>query len=160
MQTEQKIAKILSQSKKTLAIAESCTGGLLANRLTDIPGSSAFFWLGIIAYDNKAKTKLLKIPSVIIKKHGAVSLEVARLMAQNVRKILRTDLGIGITGIAGPTGGTRTKPVGLVFIAVASKQKALAHQFIFKGSRSAIKAQASQKAMELLIKNMLLLSHV
>ena len=150
MRIEQKIAKILVAKKNTLSIAESCTGGLLAHRLTNRGGSSTFFWLGIIAYDNKAKLKLLKVPASIIKKHGAVSLPVVKLMAQNVRKILPTDWGIGITGIAGPSGGTRTKPVGLVYIAVAGKQKTLAEQFHFKGQRLATKTQAVDKALEML----------
>ncbi|MBI3602253.1 MAG: CinA family protein [Candidatus Omnitrophica bacterium] len=158
MRIEQKIAKILLTKQNTLAIAESCTGGLLAHRFTNIPGSSAFFWLGIIAYDNKAKVKLLKIPPLIIKKHDAVSLPVVKFMAQNVRKILNTHWGIGITGIAGPakggsgpSGGTNTKPVGLVYIAVASRQKTLANQYYFKGTRLAIKNQAANKALEILL---------
>lgn len=150
MRTEQKIAKILLKKNKTLAIAESCTGGLLAHCLTNISGSSAFFWLGLIAYDNQAKVKLLKISPVIIKKYGAVSFSVAKLMAQNVRKILNTSFGISITGIAGPSGGTKTKPVGLVFIAVASKQKVLTQQFHFKGPRLSVKKQAADKALEML----------
>ncbi len=151
MRIEEKITKILSNQKKTLAIAESCTGGLMANRLTNISGSSAFFWLGIIAYDNQAKVKLLKIPPLTIKKYGAVSFPVVKLMAKNVQKILNTDLGISITGIAGPSGGTKDKPVGLVFIAVANQQKVLSRQFYFKGSRLSIKDQAAQKALEMLL---------
>ena len=152
MPSKQKIARILLIKGQTLSIAESCTGGLLANQLTNISGSSAFFWLGIIAYDNKAKVKILKIPPSIIKKHGAVSLPVAKLMAQNVRKILNTDFGIGITGIAGPKGGTKDKPVGLVFIAVASKKEEILEKCHFKGSRLSIKAQAAQKALKMLLK--------
>lgn len=149
MHTEEKIAQVLLHQKKTLAIAESCTGGLLANRFTNISGSSGFFWLGIIAYDNKAKIKLLKVPSPIIKKHGAVSLAVVKLMAGNVRKILDTDYGIGITGIAGPSGGTKAKPVGLVFIAVASRGEIAAQECHFKGSRLSIKNQACEKALKM-----------
>ncbi len=152
MRAEQKLSKILLNKGQTIALAESCTGGLLANRFTNIPGSSLFFWLGIIAYDNKAKVNLLKISPNIIKKHGAVSLPVAKLMAQNVRKILNTDFGIGITGIAGPTGGSKNKPVGLVFIALANKQKTILSQCHFKGSRISIKTQAVNKALEMLIK--------
>ena len=151
MRSEQKLAKILTNKSQTVAIAESCTGGLVANRLTNIPGSSAFFWLGIIAYDNKAKISLLKIPTTLIKKHGAVSLPVVKLMAENVRKILNTDLGVGITGIAGPTGGSKLKPVGLVFIAVANKKKTLIEEYHFKGSRLSIKTQAVNKALKMLL---------
>ncbi|MEI7998038.1 MAG: CinA family protein [Candidatus Omnitrophota bacterium] len=150
MRSEKKITEILLTQNKTLAIAESCTGGLLANRLTNISGSSSFFWLGIIAYDNRAKIKILKVPSRVIQKHGAVSLPVVKLMARNVRKILNTDFGIGITGVAGPSGGTKTKPVGLVFIAVDSKRHVLSKQFQFKGTRLSIKTQAANKALEML----------
>lgn len=150
MQKELKIAKKLLAQNKTIAIAESCTGGLLTNRLTNISGSSSFFWLGIVAYDNTAKVKLLNIPPSIINKHGAVSLPVVKLMAQRVRRILNTDFGVGITGIAGPTGGTKTKPVGLVFIAVANKEKNFCQKFILKGSRLKIKKQAADKALDLL----------
>jgi nicotinamide-nucleotide amidase len=152
MRIDQKIAKILIHKGQTLAIAESCTGGLLGNQLTDIPGSSAFFWLGIIAYDNKAKTKALRVPPALIKKHGAVSLEVATVMANNVRQILNTHFGVSITGIAGPTGGSALKPVGLVFIAVSSKQQTIQQEYRFKGSRLSIKKQAAQKALHLLLK--------
>src|ERR1700685_1548338 len=107
MRLEQKILKKFISNKKTLAIAESCTGGLIGDRLTNIPGASAFFLMGIIAYDNAAKSKILSIPPALLKKHGAVSAPVAKLMAHNVRKILKTDLGLGVTGIAGPTGGTK-----------------------------------------------------
>jgi len=151
MRTEEKIAKILLKQNKTIAIAESCTGGLLANRLTNVSGASAFFWLGLIAYDNKAKIKLLNIPATLIKEHGAVSLPVAELMAQNVLKILNTHLGVSITGIAGPSGGTKAKPVGLVFIAVADQKKVLSRQFLFNGPRLSIKNQAANKALEMLL---------
>jgi len=152
MQTYQKKVKILLPKNTSIAIAESCTGGLLANTLTNISGASSFFWLGIIAYDNRAKTKLLKIPTALIVKHGAVSRPVAALMAKNVRQLLDTDLGIGITGIAGPTGGSKLKPVGLVYIAVASRRRTRTHAFHFKGSRLAVKKQAVQEAIDLLIK--------
>lgn len=150
MRTDQTIAKLLLKKKQTIAVAESCTGGLLSHRLTNIGGSSKFFWLGITVYDNKAKIKLLKIPTSILKKHGAVSHAVATLMAQNVRKILNTDFGIGITGIAGPSGGSKLKPVGLVFIAVASKNDIITQEFHFEGQRLSIKNQAATKALEML----------
>lgn len=132
-------------------MAESCTGGLLTNRLTNIPGASTILKLGIIAYSPSAKKKLLKVPSLIIKKYGTVSLPVAQLMAQNVRKILSTTWGIGITGIAGPRGSTQTKPLGLVYIAVAGRQKTVARQYHFKGSRLAIKNQAANQALKMLL---------
>jgi PncC family amidohydrolase len=151
MHLDSKTSKILLRQHKTIAVAESCTGGLLCDSLTNIPGASSFFWLGIIAYDNQAKVKLLKVPSSVIKKHGAVSLEVAKLMAQNIRKILKTDLGVGITGIAGPLGGTAAKPVGRVYIAVANAKSTVAQKFQFKGSRLSIKNQAAQQAMRQLM---------
>ena len=152
MRLEQKVLKKFIQRAKTLAIAESCTGGLIGDRLTNMAGASAFFLLGIIAYDNAAKTKILGVPSVLFKKYGAVSKPVASAMAQGVRKILKTDYGLGLTGIAGPGGATRTKPVGLVFIAVSTKQKTIVKKFLFKGTRLAIKKEAAQAALKMLAK--------
>lgn len=152
MRTEQKAAKNLLSHKKTIAIAESCTGGLLAHTLTNVPGASAFLMLGIIAYDNKAKTQLLKIPASLIKKNGAVSAPVAERMAAHARKILNTDIGIGITGIAGPGGGSTLKPVGLVFIGLSTRQGHAVYAYRFRGSRLMIKKQAVNKALDLLLK--------
>lgn len=104
-------------------MAESCTGGLLSNLLTQIPGSSKYFILGVVAYSNQAKENILKIPRDIIVKKGAVSKNVAELLAKAVRLMAKTDFGIGITGTAGPTGGSREKPVGTVFIAIDTKNK-------------------------------------
>src|ERR1700679_1104780 len=115
MRLEEKVFKKFTQSHQTLSIAESCTVGLIGDCLTNVPGASAFFLLGIIAYDYAAKTKILGVPSALLKKHGAVSSPVARAMAQNVRKILKTSYGLSVTGIAGPSGGSKNKPVGLVF---------------------------------------------
>lgn len=150
MPAEEKIAKLLIKSKTTLSIAESCSGGLLSNRLTNIPGSSKFFTLGIIAYSNQAKIKLLKIPSKILKNYGAVSAECARLMAVNIKKIASSDIGLSITGIAGPSGGSKRKPIGLVFIALSFNKKTICEKFKFKGSRLQIKKQAADKALELI----------
>jgi len=150
MQLEEKILNKFTQSKKTLGIAESCTGGLIADHLTNIPGASAFFLLGIIAYDNAAKTKLLKVPSTLIQKHGAVSAQVAKVMAQGVRKILKTDYGLSVTGIAGPGGGSKNKPVGLVFIAFSSPTQTFVQQFLFKGNRLEIKKKAAKTALKML----------
>ena len=152
MRLEQKILKKFIHRAQTLAIAESCTGGLIGNRLTNIAGASAFFLLGIIAYDNASKTKILGVPPALIKKHGSVSIQVARAMAQGVRKILKTDYGLGLTGIAGPGGAGKSKPVGLVFISVSTKQKTTVKKFLFKGNRHAIKKQAAQTALKMLAK--------
>jgi len=152
MQPEQKVFKKFTQRGQTLAIAESCTGGLIGDRLTNMPGASAFFLLGVIAYDNAAKTKILGVPSVLIKKHGAVSSPVAKAMAQGVRQILKTDFGLSVTGIAGPSGGSKDKPVGLVFIAVSTQQKTIVKKFLFEGNRLAIKNTAAQTALKMLAK--------
>ena len=151
MSLEQKVFQKFIHNRKTLAIAESCTGGLISNLLTNVAGSSEFFLLGIIAYANGAKTKILKIPPTLLKKHGAVSSNVAAAMAQGVRRILKTDYGLGVTGIAGPGGGSKSKPVGLVFIAV-SGPKTIVKKFHFKGSRLEIKKQAAQTALKMLAK--------
>ena len=146
---EEKIAKLLTRKQKTLSIAESCTGGLLANRITNVPGSSGFFQLGLVVYSNKAKIKLLRIPKNAIVKYGAVSQKVAQSMATSVRKLVGSDFGIAITGIAGPTGATKDKPVGLVYVALCSKNKTLCYKFLFKGTRTAIKSLAATKTLQL-----------
>ncbi len=146
----QQVHKILTAKNKTLAIAESCTGGLASSLLTKIPGSSKYFILGIVTYHNRSKEKILKIPHKILATKGAVSKETATLMARNIKKIAKTDFGIGITGIAGPSGGTINKPVGTVFIAVNSKNKTTCKKFVFSGSRNQIQLAAALKALELL----------
>ncbi len=152
MHLEYKILKKFTQNGETLALAESCTGGLIGNLLTNVPGASAFLVLGIIAYDNTAKILLLGISPSLLKKHGAVSAQVASAMAINVRKILKTDYGLGITGIAGPGGSSPQKPVGLVFIAISNKKKTKIKKLLFKGNRLAIKKQAAQTALKMLAK--------
>ena len=142
--------KYLIRSGKTLATAESCTGGILSSLLTQLSGSSQYFILGAVTYSNQAKENILKIPSSIIAKNGTVSKNVACLMANNIRHIAKTDLGIGITGIAGPTGATPNKPIGTVFIAVADKNKTICKKFIFRGNRASIRKQSALKALELL----------
>lgn len=151
MLPEEKLLKALEAKKRTLSLAESCTGGLLANRLTNIPGSSKVFLLGIIAYANSAKCRLLKIPEKIIQSYGAVSSPTARLMAGSARRLAKADLAAGITGIAGPGGATKNKPAGTVFIAVSSGKKSIVKKFFFKGSRLRIKKQAADKAIEMLL---------
>ncbi len=151
MQLSKKIASLLIRQKKTLSAAESCTGGLLAHTLTNIPGSSAFFHLGIIAYDDAAKVKLLKIPTKTLGVHGAVSRPVARLMAQNVRNILKTNLGVGITGIAGPGGASKSKPIGLTHIAVSDGKTTVCREFRFHGTRASNKSKAVQAALRLVL---------
>ncbi len=151
---------VLMEAKKlkTIAVAESCTGGLLSSTITDVSGSSAYFKMGIVAYSNEAKEKLLGVSFRHCEgaKHpkqsqecDAVSKRVAIAMAKGVRCLAGTDIGVGITGIAGPTGGTKEKPVGLVYIAVATGSKTIAKEFHFKGPRKKIKLQAVKAALTL-----------
>lgn len=146
------VAKILAQKKKTLSIAESCTGGLLSHSLTNIPGSSKFFLLGLIPYHSRFKTSLLNIPKKILQLKGAVSEEVGRLMAKNIRKLTKASFGLSITGIAGPAGAIPAKPTGLVYIGVTSSKKSISRKFLFKGSRLSVKKQAAYAALALLLK--------
>ncbi len=148
---EKTIARVLTNKKLTLALAESCTGGLVADSLTNIPGSSKYFILGIVAYSNEAKVKLLNIPGDILKQHGAVSKETALMLAQNVKRLGQTDVGLGITGIAGPGGATPSKPVGLVFIAVSLGHYNYFKKFNFSGNRLKIKRSAKDAALHLLL---------
>ena len=150
MTRAEKTANLLKKSKKTLAIAESCTGGLLAHQLTNIPGSSQFLKAAVIAYSNEAKTKLLKVPGPTIHQFGAVSAQTAMAMAQGARNLLRADYGISITGIAGPGGGSKAKPVGLTYIAVATTLETLCLKCQFTGSRLKIKSAAASEALRLL----------
>ena len=145
-----KIHSLLIKKRKTLATAESCTGGLLSKLLTDLPGSSKYFLLGLVTYGINAKEYVLKIPGKLIKTKGAVSKEVALQMARKVRNAAKADFGIGITGIAGPSGGTVQKPVGTVFIAVSSRDKKICQGFNFTGNRTIIRKKAALKALELL----------
>ena len=144
------IHRLLTQKQKTLATAESCTGGELSRLLTSLAGSSRFFILGVVAYHNRAKNEVLKIPSRLIIKNGAVSKAIASSMAQNIRRLAGSDLGLGITGIAGPTGGAPAKPVGTVFIAVSSPDKTICRKFLFSGSRAAIRKKSALKTLQLL----------
>lgn len=150
MKISSQIHKILVNNGKTVSVAESCTGGLLSKLLTELSGSSNYFILGVVAYNNKVKESVLKIPGKIILKNGAVSAEVAKRMAKAVKRIAKTDFGIGITGIAGPTGGSIEKPVGTVFIAVTNKNRVICKKFRFSGSRNMIRNKAALKALELL----------
>ncbi len=149
MKTSLRLAHLLISAHKTVATAESCTGGLIAHTLTNVPGSSNWFKGGVISYANEAKTVFLGVPAPLIKDHGAVSAAVAKAMAQGARKRFKTDFAIATTGIAGPGGGTPSKPVGLVFIAFASAKKIIVKKFIFKGTRLSIKDQTLQKALRM-----------
>ena len=144
------VGKMLARGKKTLAIAESCTGGLIANRITNVSGSSKYFKMAIVAYSNEAKVNLLGVSKDKIKKYGAVSKQVALDMAKGVKRLSKADVGLGITGIAGPKGATKKKPVGLVYIAVAGDRIKTVKKCLFIGSREEIKLQASIAALNLI----------
>ncbi len=144
------IHKLLIKKQKTLAVAESCTGGLAGAMLTSLSGSSRYFLLGITAYQDLIKQNVLKIPAAVISRKGAVSEEVAQAMARSVRKIARADFGIGITGIAGPTGAAPNKPVGTVWIAVSGRNSTISRVFLFRGNRSRVREQAALKSLTLL----------
>ena len=134
----------------TVATAESCTGGLLAERLTEVPGSSKYFIEGVVSYANDAKTRTLGVESMLLMEHGAVSAPVAEAMAAGIRKRADTDFGLAITGIAGPSGGTEEKPVGTVFIAISSEAGTESKKLKFPGDRHLIRWRASQAALEML----------
>ena len=144
------VGKLLKARGKTVATAESCTGGLLGHRLTNVPGSSDYFVEGIIAYSNAAKTDELQVPADHLRKFGGVSSQVAKAMASAIRARARSSYGLAITGIAGPSGGTEEKPVGLVFAALAAEQSVDVVKNQFLGNREQIKFQASQKALDML----------
>jgi PncC family amidohydrolase len=144
------IHRLLIRKSITLAVAESCTGGLLSKLLTDLGGSSRYFIFGAVVYSNKAKSLILDIPNTLIAKEGAVSASVAALMAGRIRKLAHTDFAIAITGIAGPGGGSKTKPVGTVFIAVEGKSKKICKKFNFKGNRASVRKRSALKSLELL----------
>jgi nicotinamide-nucleotide amidase len=152
---EEVVGRLLSKQGKTLAVAESCTGGLLSHRLTNVPGSSEYFLEGFITYGNQAKIQDLDVPEALIQNHGAVSAEVARAMAAGVRQRARSSFGLAITGIAGPTGGTAEKPVGLVYTALAWEGGVDLNKNVFLGKREQIKFQSSQKALDMLRRRLL-----
>ncbi len=143
----QELGQRLCECSLTISIAESCTAGGLAHEITRVPGASAYFLGGVIAYDNAVKTGLLGVPESTLTRFGAVSGEVAEAMASACRRLLETDIGISITGIAGPGGGTPEKPVGLVFIAVAGEAAVRSRRFNFSGSRDEVRSQATDAAL-------------
>jgi PncC family amidohydrolase len=149
---EERIGELLTRRGLTLAVAESCTGGLLGHRVTNVSGSSAYFQGGVISYSNEIKERILGIPHQTLVQHGAVSGETALAMAREARRLLRTDIAVSVTGIAGPTGGTPEKPVGLVYIGLAAEGTELCERHIWEGDRSENKELSAQAALELLLK--------
>jgi nicotinamide-nucleotide amidase len=146
---EEVVGKLLLDKKKKIAVAESCTGGMIGARLTNISGSSQYFERGVITYSNQAKTELLGVPGEVIEKHGAVSEEVALLMAEGVRRLAKTDFGLSVTGIAGPTGGMPQKPVGLVYIGLAHEKGSAAKKFLFGENRNSNRERSTQAALNM-----------
>ena len=148
----QKVAKILKKKKIKISFAESCTGGLLSSSITSISGSSKVFTIGLVTYSNQSKINILKIPKKIIKKHGAVSYETCLYMVKNLNKIAKTNISVSITGVAGPKGGTKKKPVGLVFIGIKKGNKTLVKKYIFKNKkRISIQRATVNKALNLIL---------
>jgi len=146
-----KVSFYLKNQGLTIATAESCTGGLIAHNLTNISGSSVYFDRGIIAYSDTAKKELLGVPEKILQKFGAVSEQTAKAMAIGARRHSHVDIGISTTGIAGPTGGTKEKPVGLVYIGLATSKKVIAQRFLFSGDRLQNKENTCAAALGMLI---------
>jgi len=146
---EEIVGYYLQMRNAKLAVAESCTGGMIAERITSVPGSSRYFLGGAVVYSNDLKTLFADIPPLMLEAHGAVSKEVALALAENIRDICKADIGVGVTGVAGPAGGTEEKPVGLVYVAVTDGQKQEVVQRRFPGDRERIRRWASQQALDL-----------
>lgn len=149
---EEIVGRLLKENKLRIAVAESCTGGLITSRLTDVPGSSDYVERAAVTYSNAAKVSMLGVPAAVIEKHGAVSEETARLMAEGVRRMAGTDLGLASTGIAGPDGGSEAKPVGTVYLALADGSQTLCRHYVYRWDRKRNKLIFSQAAL-LLLKN-------
>jgi len=152
---EYAVYTLLKKYHKTIAVAESCTGGLVSDKFTNIPGISEFFLEGVVAYSNRAKVNTLGVPDELIIKHGTVSPQVARAMAEGIKKRTSSNIGVGITGIAGPTGATKEKTVGLVYIAVVMDDVAEVKECRFRGSRIDIKNFSANTALNMMRLNLL-----
>lgn len=150
MDNDQALATLFHASGKSLALAESCTGGMVAARITALAGCSAWFRGGVVAYHNDVKQRLLGVPLSLLEQYGAVSEQVALEMAKGVRRLLGSDLALAVTGIAGPDGGTLEKPVGTVYLALASSNGCEAVRCQFRGDRAAVRSQSVQQAFFLL----------
>ena len=152
MKLSKKIVKLLIKKKNRISFAESCTGGLLSSVITSISGSSKVFTLGLVTYSNSSKINVLKVPKKIITKHGAVSYETCLSMVKNLNRISKTNISVSITGIAGPKGGTKQKPVGLVFIGIKKGNKTFVKKYLFKNKkRSLIQKATVNKALNLIL---------
>ncbi len=148
-----KLIYLLRKKRLKLAIAESCTGGMLSSTITSVSGSSKIFTMGLVTYSNESKTSILKVPKKIIQKHGAVSIQCCLSMVNNLSKISKSKVCVSITGIAGPSGGTKQKPIGLVYIGVKNGKKVIVSKSQFKNKgRSSIQKTTVKKSLELLLK--------
>ena len=148
----QKIIKLLNKKKLKISFAESCTGGMLSSSITSISGSSKVLTLGLVTYSNQAKINILKVPKRIIMKHGAVSYETCLSMVKNLNKISKTNISVSITGVAGPKGGTKQKPVGLVYVGIKKGNKTLVKKYLFKNKkRSLIQRATVNKVLKLIL---------
>ncbi|MFZ1291409.1 MAG: competence/damage-inducible protein A [Melioribacteraceae bacterium] len=156
---EEVVGKLLKERGLTIAVAESCTGGLISSRITNVNGSSKYFERSMITYSNGAKVELLGIDEDLLMKYGAVSLDVARLMAEGIKAVSGTDIGLAVTGIMGPTGATENKPVGLVYIGICDDKVCTAKEFRFGDDRLLNKDRTSQAALEMLRRNLLGISY-
>jgi len=148
---ERKLGDVLLRRGFGIAVAESCTGGLISHRITNVPGASRYFLIGTVAYSNEAKVERLAVDPALLDRVGAVSGDVALAMARGIRAAARGDIGVGVTGIAGPAGGTAEKPVGLVFIAAVTDQDERVERHIFVGDRAAVKQQTADAALALVL---------
>ena len=149
----QKVVKLLSKKRLKISLAESCTGGLLSSSITAISGSSKVFTLGLVTYSNQEKINILKVPKNIIMKHGAVSHETCLFMVKNLNRISKTNISVSITGVAGPKGGTKKKPVGLVYIGIKKVNKTLVKKYLFKNKkRNLIQKATVNKALNLILR--------
>ncbi|MDD2497263.1 MAG: CinA family protein [Desulfitobacteriaceae bacterium] len=144
------VIKMMKEKGLTIALAESCTGGLVSGAITAVPGSSECFGYGVVTYSNEAKNKLLNVPREVLDKYGAVSPETAVLMAQGVRRLAQSDIGLSITGIAGPSGGSAEKPVGLVFFAFANETSCICEKFNFQGNRDEVRKSTVRQAFNMI----------
>ena len=149
----QKMVKLLNKKKLKISFVESCTGGLLSSYVTAISGSSKVFTLGLVTYSNQAKINILKVPKRIIMKHGSVSYETCLSMVKNLNKISKTNISVSITGVAGPKGGTKQKPVGMVYIGIKKGNKTLVKKFLFKSKKRKLIQKASvNQALKMIFK--------
>lgn len=153
------VGPLLTELKLTVATAESCTGGLVGNRLTNVSGSSAYFWGGIMSYDNSVKQNVLGVPEQVLMTVGAVSQECALAMADGARRVIGTKIGLSTTGVAGPGGGTVDKPVGLVYIALTTPGFRRCERYVWEGDRIGNKEQSAEAALRMLIEYLEGLKH-